>query len=169
MPYFIDLGAGPAEEDCAQLGQSPDFDSLNRLEIAVYKSALIARYGPPPPGCRLAGLSNAHDFGRYVELVLHIENELDEAVADYATRVEEGLATWREASFTAPVEYNGGTPTIVHADPADAVISALLITRPGPNGVFPIPDFAFLHGNLTQAYPAEAAAALARLGEAADA
>lgn len=92
MPYFIDLGAGPAEEDCAQLGQSPNFDSLNRLEIAVYKSALIARYGPPPPGCRLAGLSNRHDFGRYVELVLHIENELDEAVADYATRVEEGLA-----------------------------------------------------------------------------
>ena len=169
MPYFIDLGAGPAEEDCAQLGQSPNFDSLNRLEIAVYKSALIARYGPPPPGCRLAGLSNRHDFGRYVELVLHIENELDEAVADYATRVEEGLATWREAGFTAPVEYNGETPTIVHADPADAVISALLITRPGPNGLFPIPDFAVLHGKLTQAYPAEAAAANARLAEAADA
>jgi hypothetical protein len=126
MPYFIDLGAGPAEEDCAQLGQSPDFDTLNRLEIAVYKS-------------------------------------------DYATRVEEGLATWREAGFTAPVEYNGETPSIVHADPADAVISALLITRPGLNGVFPIPDFAVLHGNLTQAYPAEAAVAQARLAEAADA
>ncbi|MDA4807353.1 hypothetical protein NY486_15835, partial [Enterobacter hormaechei] len=70
--------------------------------------------------------------------------------------------------FTAPVEYNGETPTIVHADPADAVISALLITRPGPNGLFPIPDFAVLHGNLTQAYPAEAAAANARLAEAAD-
>ena len=36
MPYFIDLGAGPAEEDCAQLGQSPNFVSLYRLEIAVY-------------------------------------------------------------------------------------------------------------------------------------
>ena len=135
MPYFIDLGAGPAEEDCAQLGQSPDFDTLNRLEIAVYKSALIARYGPPPPGCRLAGLSNRHDFGRYVELVLHIENELDEAVADYATRVEEGLATWREAGFTAPVEYNGETPTIVHADPADAVRAALAIQSAPPEGL----------------------------------
>ena len=30
MPHVIDLGAGPTNEDCAQLGQSPDFDALNR-------------------------------------------------------------------------------------------------------------------------------------------
>jgi hypothetical protein len=107
MPYFIDLGAGPAEEDCAQLGQSPNFDSLNRLEIAVYKSALIARYGPPPPDAASPACPTRHDFGRYVELVLHIENELDEAVADYATRVEEDSppgarrASPRRSSITA--------------------------------------------------------------------
>ena len=46
MPYTIDLGAGPAEEDCAQLGRSPDFDTLNILEIEAWRCALIARHGP---------------------------------------------------------------------------------------------------------------------------
>lgn len=168
MPYFIDLGAGPAEEDCAQLGQSPNFDSLNRLEIAVYKSALIARYGPPPrdaasPACPTdtisVAMSNSSSISR-------TSSTRPSPTMRHASRRD---SPRREAGFTAPVEYNGETPTIVHADPADAVISALLITRPGPNGLFPIPDFAVLHGNLTQAYPAEAAAANARLAEAADA
>ena len=129
MPHVIDLGAGPTNEDCAQLGQSPDFDALNRLEIATYKCALIARYGAPPPGCRLAALSNAHDFGRYVTLVLHIDDETDEAVCAYAEQVEEGLGTWLEAGFSAPVIHDGETPRIVHPDSTAAVVSALLITR----------------------------------------
>ena len=163
MPYFLDLGAGPAEEDCAQLGQTPDFDTLNRLEIEAYKCALIARYGAPPPGCRLAGLSNRHDFGRYVTLVLHIENELDEAVAAYAADVEEGLGTWIEAGFTAPVRYDGECPTVERYDPSDLIVGALLTTRPDADGRFPVPDFATLHANLAAAFPAEAAAAAARL------
>ncbi|NJR80705.1 hypothetical protein [Sphingomonas corticis] len=163
MPYFIDLGAGPAEEDCAQLGQTPDFDTLNRLEIEAYKCALIARYGAPPPGCRLAGLSNRHDFGRYVSLVLHIENELDEAVAEYAEAIEEGLATWMEAGFTAPVRYDGECPIVERRDPSEIIIGALMTTRPGPDGHFPLPDFALLHGNLAAAFPAEAAIARTRL------
>ena len=167
MPYFLDLGAGPAEEDCAQLGQTPDFDTLNRLEIEAYKCARIARYGTPPRGCRLAGLSNRHDFGRYVTLVLHIENELDEAVAAYAERVEEGLATWVEAGFTAPVIYNGQCPTVARHDPSEIIIGALTTTRPGPDGQFPVADFATLHGNLVAAFPAEAAIAAARLNASA--
>jgi hypothetical protein len=88
MPY-LSISVPVPPRRIAQLGQSPNFDSLNRLEIAVYKSALIARYGPPPPDAASPACPTRHDFGRYVELVLHIENELDEAVADYATRVEE--------------------------------------------------------------------------------
>ena len=76
MPYFVDIGGTPANEPCAQLGQTPNFDVLNKLEVLAYKYAIIARYGSPPAGCRLTGLSNRHDFGRYVSLVLHVENEL---------------------------------------------------------------------------------------------
>lgn len=166
MPYFLDLGAGPAEEDCAQLGQTPDFDTLNRLEIEAYKCALIARYGQPPTGCRLAGLSNRHDFGRYVTLVLHIENELDEAVAAYAEAVEEGLGRWIEAGFTAPVTYEGECPVVTRHDPSEIVIGALMTTRPGPDGHFPVADFAALHRNLAAAFPAEAGEAASRLAAA---
>lgn len=167
MPYFIDLGAGPAEEPCAQLGQTPDFDRLNRLEIEAYKCALIARYGAPPSGCRLAGLSNRHDFGRYVTLVLHIENELDEAVAAHAEKVEEGLATWLEAGFHPPVCYDAECPTADRYDPSEIIIGTLMTTRPNPDGQFPLADFATLHGNLSDAFPAEAATAAARLAAAA--
>ena len=33
MPITIDLGGAPAEEDCAQLGQTDDFARINQLEV----------------------------------------------------------------------------------------------------------------------------------------
>ena len=33
MPITIDLGGAPANEDCAQLGHTPDFAAVNRLEV----------------------------------------------------------------------------------------------------------------------------------------
>jgi len=167
MPYFVDIGGTPANEPCAQLGQTPNFEILNKLEVLAYKYAIIARYGVPPPGCRLTGLSNRHDFGRYVSLVLHVENELDDQVRAYAETVEEGLSTWLEAGFRAPVEYDDATPTVITTDPIEILVSALHVTRPGPDGRFPVADFATLHGNLTAAFPGEAAIAAARLTEAA--
>lgn len=169
MPYFVDIGGAPANEDCAQLGQTPDFDALNKLEVLTYKYAIIARYGAPPPGCRLSGLANRHDFGTYVTLVLHVENELDEAVRTYAEAVEEGLETWLEAGFRAPVNYDDATPTQVHSDPSEILISAFHVTRPGADGRFPVADFETLHTNLAAAFPDEAAVARARLTKAATA
>ncbi len=52
MTELFVLGSSPAEEDTAQLGRTPDFDRLNRLEVDCYQAALIARYGPPPEGAR---------------------------------------------------------------------------------------------------------------------
>lgn len=169
MPYFVDIGGAPANEDCAQLGQTPRFEILNKLEVLAYKYAIIARYGAPPPGCRLTGLSHRHDFGCYVTLVLHVENEFDEAVRAYAGAVEEGLGSWIEAGFRAPVAYDDATPTEVRADPVEILVSALLTTRPEADGRFPISDFEALHTNLSNAFPDEAAIARARLNEAANA
>ena len=45
MPDIIDLGGAPAEEDCAQLGRTPDFEAVNAYEVFAYKLAIIARYG----------------------------------------------------------------------------------------------------------------------------
>lgn len=169
MPYIVDIGGAPANEPCAQLGQTQHFDLLNKLEVLAYKYAIIARYGEPPAGCRLSGLANRHDFGTYTTLVLHVENELDEAVADYAERVEEGLGTWLEAGFRAPVTYDDATAIEIRDDPIELLVGALHVTRPGPDGRFPIPDFETLHRNLTAAFPGEAEIARARLTEAATA
>jgi len=40
MSDIIDLGGAPANEDCAQLGHTPDFERLNRLEVAAYRAAM---------------------------------------------------------------------------------------------------------------------------------
>lgn len=169
MPYIVDIGGAPANEPCVQLGQTHRFDLLNKLEVLAYKYAIIARYGEPPAGCRLSGLANRHDFGTYTTLVLHVENEVDEAVADYAERVEEGLGTWLEAGFRAPVTYDDATAVEVRDDPIELLVGALHVTRPGPDGRFPVPDFETLHHNLTAAFPGAAEIARARLTEAANA
>src|SRR3546814_2859037 len=73
MANIIDLGGTPANEDCAQIGHTPDFERLNRLEVATYRAAVIARCGPPPDGCALISITNRHDFGIYRTLGLRID------------------------------------------------------------------------------------------------
>ncbi|WP_334001086.1 hypothetical protein [Sphingomonas aurantiaca] len=122
MSYIIDIGGAPANEDCAQLGQTPDFEAVNTFEVLAYKLAIIARHGMPPAGCKLGPHTNRHDFGVYRTLALHIEDEEDEAVQAYAEAVEEGLGSWLEAGFTPPVIYAGSVATIErldHVEPGD--------------------------------------------------
>src|SRR3546814_14947301 len=63
MSNIIDLGGTPATEDCAQIGHTPDFERLNRLEVATSRAAVLARSGPPPDGCALISITTRHDFG----------------------------------------------------------------------------------------------------------
>ena len=162
MSYVVDLGGAPAEEECAQLGQTIDFAVANAHEVLAYKYAIIARYGEPPAGCRLKPFANAHDFGTYRTLSLRVDDEDDEAVQAYASAVEDGLGSWLEAGFAPPVSYAGKVATIHCADPTELLIGALQTTRPSPNGSFPVVDFEVLHGNLASAFPEEAALARAR-------
>ena len=163
MPYTIDLGGAPANEECASLGHTPDFDTVNTFEVFAYKLAVIARYGSPPKGCRLAACKNRHDFGTYRTLVLHVENESDPKVRAYAEAVEDGLGSWLEAGFSPPVEYQGSIASIPRKDPGELVIGALLTTRPNPDGRFAIAAFEAIHTNLSATFPEQAQAALRRL------
>lgn len=162
MSNIIDLGGAPANEDCAQLGQTPDFDTANAHEVFAYKLAIIARFGEPPAGCRLKPLANRHDFGTYRTLSLRIDDEEDEKVAAYVDAVEDGLGSWLEAGFSPPITYEGSVATIHQLDVTELLIGALQTTRPNPDGRFPIPDFEVLHTNLASAFPEEAALARAR-------
>lgn len=169
MSDIIDLGGAPANEDCAQLGHTPDFERLNRLEVATYRAAIIARFGPPPDGCVLLILTNRHDFGTYYTLGLKVDAgaaRRDPAVGAYAETVENGLGSWIEAGFAAPVRYDDGeAPKAERSSIDDIVMGALLATRPGPDGHFPVADFAILHRNLAAAYPRSAEAAQRLLEE----
>lgn len=164
MPHIIDLGGAPANESCASLGHTPDFDYINMFEVAAYKLAIIARYGAPPEGCRLSPFAHAHDFGTYRTLVLRIDNAAAPEVQAYAQLVEDGLGSWIEACFTPPVTYDGVVATVPRSDPAELMIGALLTTRPNPDGRFAIPAFETIHGNLAAAFPEHAEIARKRIG-----
>lgn len=169
MSNIIDLGGAPANEDCAQLGHTPDFERLNRLEVAAYRAAVIARCGPPPDGCALISITNRHDFGIYRTLGLRIDADAfrrNPSVAAYAETVQDGLASWVEAGFAPPVRYDDGRAPAVDRDRIDDIVTgALIATRPDPSGRFPVPDFEILHRNLAAAYPASAEAARTLLQE----
>ena len=155
MHLTIDIGGAPANEDCAQLGQTPDFDRLNRLEIKAYAVAMQARFGPPPEGCAFVTITNRHDFGTYHTLGLKVldDHRADPAVVQYVEDTEDGLDSWLEAGLAPPIEYEDGHARRVRSDVAAIVRGALSTTRPAPDGTFAIPDFAILHGNLCRAFP----------------
>lgn len=155
MTTIVDLGGAPANEPCAQLGQTPDFAALNSLEVEALKAALQARFGVPPAGCRFVPIDNHHDFGRYRTLGLALDRPDDPSVGAYAEAVEEGLGSWGEAGFSPPINYCGAAG---HAprDLAEIVVGALATTRPDFDGRYPLAEFAALHRNLRAAYPAEA-------------
>lgn len=158
MPRHIDIGGAPAHAQCAQLGQTENFDSVNRLEVRFYEAALIARFGLPPDGCAFEARENRHDFGVYRTLTLRIDDEADAAVTAYAAAIAEGLGYWTEAGFAPPIQYalSGGSTTFGRSFD-DIIRGAMMTTRPSEDGRFPVPEFATLHGNLKAVYPAIAA------------
>ncbi|WP_242140688.1 hypothetical protein [Sphingomonas sp. TREG-RG-20F-R18-01] len=147
MTETLTIGTIPAEEDCAQLGRTPDFQRLTRLEVDCYQAALIARYGPPPPGATFARDTSNHDFGRYTELALRFDPS-DEAQAAYAMLADKGFGRWFHAGFTGPVEYPDSASLVLHhADLAAAIRSAISIMRP------PYPEGEQAIANLRAHYP----------------
>lgn len=143
---ILELGAGPADEPCAQLGQCADFAEANTLELLAYKAAIIAL------------IANAHDFGTYRTLwLVSVELPLPEDAQGWLDDLVEP-ATWIAAGFPQPVTYEGARA--VMRPFRDVVAAALQITRANADGRFFPADNAVLHRNLLAAYgPATSAAA----------
>jgi hypothetical protein len=110
---FIQIGAAPACEDCAQVGQ-PDYPERSRLECAVYKR-MLERLNPVPAGiaARFTVRVFNHDFGPYREVVVEYQGQQGQ---EFALRVErespeawDDLARWelywheRRAAYRAAV------------------------------------------------------------------
>ncbi len=147
-----ELETTPCDEDCAQVGQTPDYAVIARCEALIHAAALQAFYGPAPAGTRFRVKANAHDFGTYYSLAFIIDTPLAGEIGDYAAKLEQGLNTWLQAGFVAPYD---------HADknhqecrtPEDAIQGALGVTRPYRDGRWPYPDAERTNTNLRAAYP----------------
>lgn len=166
MREVIDIGPAPANADCAQLGQTRDFATINRLEVRLYAAAIQARFGVPPTGCALKPVLNWHDFGNYLTLGLEVDtgDRRDDSVTAYIEAVEDGLCSWLEAGFAPPIRYLANkTATTASRSFEDIVMGALRTTRPDKGGSWIIPDFETLHTNLAAAYPALADAVRAQM------
>ena len=162
---LFELGAGPANEPCAQLGQTPDFERVNRHELRAFQAAVIAVNGPPPEPLEFAAIANAHDFGTYRTVEASIDNDQDDGShASYLETLETGVAFWHQAGF-APPEFGKLTASDQLADfVVDAVASALRITRPSSTGAFFPASSGPLHRNLTAAFPEAAQRAFSEGG-----
>jgi hypothetical protein len=155
---ILELGAGPADEPCAQLGQCADFAEANTLELLAYKAAIIALNCEPPLPLGFALIANAHDFGTYRTLWL-VSADLplpEDAQVWLACLVEP--VSWVAAGFPAPVTYEGSHA--VMRSFREVIAAALQITRPNADGSFFPAENAVLHRNLLAAYgPATVTAA----------
>lgn len=94
MLGYISLGPVPAEEDCAQVGET-NYTHKATYECRRYAKALRTKY-PPPPGARVGIKSFPHDFGSYHEVVVEYDPE-NGLATEYAFRLEGSLpSTWAE-------------------------------------------------------------------------
>ena len=147
---ILELGAGPANEPCAQLGRTQDFAAANTLELLVYKAAIIALNGEPPLPLGFALVANGHDFGTYRTLWLVSEEvPLPGAAATWLAALEEP-SSWIAAGFPTPVVYRGARAVLRPF--RDVIAGALQITRPREDGSFFPAQNAALHRNLLAAY-----------------
>ena len=177
MTILLHLEGAPNDEPCAQVGRTRDFATLNALEVATYRAAIIAAYGQPPAGFALRSQRNAHDFGSYLTLALvtvaadpaRVKPSMVDAGHAYARQIEDGLARWTDAMFTRPVDYDDdGRATIQSPTADEAVIRALIATRSNADGRFAVDLFARVNANLTAEWPGLAAEAERRLSQGAD-
>jgi hypothetical protein len=124
------IGGAPSDEPCAQTGITPNWVYLQQLECTVYRAALIARFGVPPEDARLAIKSHNHDFGSYAQVEIVFDRDDADSVA-WFERVEDGLSTWLEANFTAPVEYDDRAQERVGSrrDAGDVITAALMTSQ----------------------------------------
>ena len=154
---LLELGAGPANEPCAQLGRTHDFERVNRHELRAFQAAVIAVNDPPPAPLEFTAIANAHDFGTYWTLWIVSPVAV---LPQGARRWLDGLdvpSSWIGAGFPAPVTYEGSSPTCVRPF-LDVIAGALRITRPREDGSFFPPANVVLHRNLDAAYSSMVAA-----------
>jgi hypothetical protein len=158
------IGSTPSDAPCAQTGITANWVYLQQLECTVYRAALIARFGVPPGGARLAIKTHSHDFGSYAQVEIVFDRDDAESVA-YFEQIEDGLSTWLEANFTAPVDYDSRAQERAGSrrDAGEVITAALMTSQQLVNSGHATEREHDAIRHLGAAYPACAAEAASRL------
>ena len=86
MSDYIEIGASPSGESCAQVGD-PNYAEKSRIECKLFRELLEETFGAPPPGGYLAIKSFPHEFGSYREVVAVYDENREESV-EWASKLE---------------------------------------------------------------------------------
>lgn len=108
----LELGSSPNGEECVQVSRNADYMPQMREECKRFKAMLEARF-PIPDGVRawFAIVSNPHDFGSYLEVVVKYDEDDDES-SNFAYYVEGNLPeTWDDNKVMVYGEENEGKRT----------------------------------------------------------
>ena len=75
---YMEIGASPSDEDCAQLG-SDNYDKLSRIELNAYVHQLerMFPYVKNSDSLKFAAKRFNHDFGTYAEVVIYFDTAND--------------------------------------------------------------------------------------------
>ncbi|MDZ4858053.1 MAG: hypothetical protein SGI88_03650 [Candidatus Hydrogenedentes bacterium] len=103
---YLELGASPSDEKCAQVGDANYRENAVK-ECQAYIQAIRNVCGPEPEGARLSYRSFPHDFGPYYEAVCYYDED-NQAAVDYAFMCDEKAPpTWEDGKVAAPVLESG--------------------------------------------------------------
>lgn len=95
MRAYLNIGATPADEPCAQVGE-PNYGIKALAECRRFIELIRRKFGPEPEGARLTIKSFPHDFGSYHEVVCWYDDTMEKSVA-YAYEVEgEAPTRWED-------------------------------------------------------------------------
>ncbi|MCD9015214.1 hypothetical protein [Parachryseolinea silvisoli] len=97
MKDHISLSTTPGMEDCAALSDEDYMDNA-RLEARTYQRQLIRFYGMNPAGTAFRITRCAHDFGTYLDLEFHYDDENQRHVS-YMAALDEGCLYWDDKAI----------------------------------------------------------------------
>lgn len=97
MKDFISLSTTPGMEDCIALGHQRYMRDA-RLEARVYQRQLLRVYGMNPSGTQFRITRCPHDFGTYLDLEFHYDDDDQRHVA-YMASIDEGCLHWDEEAL----------------------------------------------------------------------
>ena len=95
------LGPVPAEEDCAQVGDSAYREQVF-AECQQFIKAIKLKCGEPPEGAVLKIKGAPHEFGTYYEVVVEFDSTNDDA-SRWAHSADANAPTrWCDVGMTSP-------------------------------------------------------------------